>query len=202
MSYNNEIIKSAHCLYKMLISRNFKEDQLTDLLALTKNTINDQELRMQKFSIDLHDIKTHIVYDTSDKFKCTSFIRQYLDNIENINDYGIFIIVIAGMYNPSDIAKIEAWMIQHDMQYQTFALDDLQFDIAEHYLVPKHELIDSANDIAEILKKYCLTSKTQLPWILKTDPMSKYYFAKPGNIMKITRVSPTSGIDIVYRIVI
>ncbi len=61
--------------------------------------------------------------------------------------------------------------------YQVFQLRQLLFNISRHMLVPKHELINEDNG----------QSRTQLPIILKTDPMAKYLYAKVGNLVRVTQ---------------
>ena len=41
-----------------------------------------------------------------------------------------------------------------------------------------------------------------MPKIKVTDPVSRYYNAKVGNIVKIKRFSGTSGFNITYKVVI
>ncbi|WP_342766555.1 DNA-directed RNA polymerase subunit H [Candidatus Borrarchaeum sp.] len=74
------------------------------------------------------------------------------------------------------------------------------FNIFEHVLVPKHELL-SEKEANEVLKHYNI-SKHQLPAIQAADPAAKAIGAKPGRIVKIYRESPTAGLHIVYRVVV
>ncbi|MGP3668142.1 MAG: DNA-directed RNA polymerase subunit H [Candidatus Bathyarchaeota archaeon] len=73
------------------------------------------------------------------------------------------------------------------------------FDIFEHELVPKH-IILSKEEAEELLKKYRI-KPSQLPKIKDTDPAAKALGAKPGDIIKIIRKSPTAGLAEYYRYV-
>ncbi|NOZ83167.1 MAG: DNA-directed RNA polymerase subunit H [Euryarchaeota archaeon] len=73
-------------------------------------------------------------------------------------------------------------------------------DISKHELVPKHEVM-SEEEAKELLERLNIT-KGQLPKILKSDPMVQKIKAKPGDIIKITRKSPTAGTTIYYRVVV
>ncbi len=75
-----------------------------------------------------------------------------------------------------------------------------EFDVMSHQLVPKHEVI-SDKEVEEVLNKYKLT-RDQLPKILIIDPVVKRIGAKIGDVIKITRESPTAGISEFYRLVI
>ncbi len=76
----------------------------------------------------------------------------------------------------------------------------LKVDISKHILVPKHEIL-SEEEVKKLLEKYNIT-KSQLPKILASDPMVKKIGAKVGDVIKITRKSPTAGESIFYRVVV
>lgn len=63
----------------------------------------------------------------------------------------------------------------------------------------EHELLDSA-EAEQVLNRYKAT-RNQLPKILVTDPVVRKMGAKPGDIIKITRTSPTAGLTVYYRVV-
>ncbi len=75
-----------------------------------------------------------------------------------------------------------------------------KIDIFCHELVPKHELL-SKEEAEKLLKKLNIYPE-QLPWIKKSDPAAVAIGAKPGDIVKIIRKSPTAGETVVYRYVI
>ncbi len=72
--------------------------------------------------------------------------------------------------------------------------------ILEHFLVPKHRVL-SPEEAKQVLEKYRITPH-QLPAILVSDPVVKAIGAKPGDIIEITRDSPTAGKAIYYRFVV
>ncbi|MEM0443160.1 MAG: DNA-directed RNA polymerase subunit H [Candidatus Caldarchaeum sp.] len=72
-------------------------------------------------------------------------------------------------------------------------------NIAEHVLVPKHEVLSQA-EAEELLKRLGVTPD-KLPYILPSDPMVKKLKARVGDIIKITRVSETAGEAVYYRVV-
>ena len=87
------------------------------------------------------------------------------------------------------------------MYINYFSYDNLRINILENTLIPKHELIYDEDEIQEILEAYSLKTKWKFLEVLKTDPVSKYFDAKKGNLFKITRISPVAGEYISYRIV-
>lgn len=72
--------------------------------------------------------------------------------------------------------------------------------ILEHELVPKHELL-SREEALKVLKELGVRPE-QLPWIRASDPIAKLLGAKPGDIVRVTRKSPTAGISVAYRFVV
>jgi DNA-directed RNA polymerase I, II, and III subunit RPABC1 len=87
--------------------------------------------------------------------------------------------------------------IINEYKYQYFSINKLQFNITKHILVSKHELLSEADHNA-LLAKYNIKAN-QLPCILSTDPIIKYYDYPKGGICKISRISKSSIDTIFYR---
>jgi len=74
------------------------------------------------------------------------------------------------------------------------------FNIFKHELVPKHEIL-TKEEAEEILKEHHI-NPYQLPHIRSSDPAVFLIGAKPGDIVKIIRKSPTAGVYVTYRYVV
>lgn len=74
------------------------------------------------------------------------------------------------------------------------------FDITKHSFVPKHSKI-SEEEKTKILDKFNISIQ-QLPKIFESDPAIKSLSPKIGDVIKITRKSPTNKETIFYRVVI
>ena len=72
--------------------------------------------------------------------------------------------------------------------------------ITDHIYQPKHEILPK-NQAEDVLKKYN-TKPSQLPYILQSDRGIEDLDPRPGDIIKITRRSPTSGESVYYRYVV
>ncbi|MHB8585818.1 MAG: DNA-directed RNA polymerase subunit H [Thermoplasmatota archaeon] len=74
------------------------------------------------------------------------------------------------------------------------------FDVMKHELVPRHEILPES-DAQEILRKYGV-SPDQLPRIHSSDPVARAIRARPGQIVRIRRKSPTAGEAVAFRYVV
>ena len=75
-----------------------------------------------------------------------------------------------------------------------------KFKADKHFLIPKHAKMSDAQK-EKLLEKYRVSLK-ELPRILKTDSSVLFLEAKPGDVIKITRDSPTAGESVFYRVVV
>lgn len=83
---------------------------------------------------------------------------------------------------------------------EVFLEKTLMIDLASHVLVPKHVILSNA-EVTELLESYIVT-KSNMPKILISDPIAKYYNMKVGDICKIIRASDKSGFVPYYRYVV
>ena len=70
-------------------------------------------------------------------------------------------------------------------------------DVTKHLLVPKHSKL-SEKEGKELFEKYAIELQN-LPRIFKNDPSIQNLDVKEGDIVKITRKSPTAGESMFYR---
>ncbi len=75
-----------------------------------------------------------------------------------------------------------------------------EFKPLEHKLVPRHEILDES-EVKKILSEYDI-EKEQMPKIRVSEPAALAIKAKIGDVIRITRESPTAGKAIFYRLVI
>jgi DNA-directed RNA polymerase subunit H len=71
----------------------------------------------------------------------------------------------------------------------------------EHYLVPPHARVEP-EEVADLLKRLHITSRSNLPLIrFHEDPIARMLGLIPGDVVKITRPSPTAlEYDPYYRV--
>ena len=74
------------------------------------------------------------------------------------------------------------------------------FKVSTHFLIPKHELL-TKEEAGEALARFN-ASPGQFPYVLATDPIAKETGARPGDFVRITRMSETAGSSVYYRYVV
>jgi len=81
---------------------------------------------------------------------------------------------------------------------QFFQLKQLMFNPTKHVFVPEHiKLTDE--EANEIMQKYMIRSRLQMPVILHNDIIAKWLGLKQGDIVKIKRYNENSGVSYYYR---
>ena len=95
-------------------------------------------------------------------------------------------------------ASINAWAVRN-LRLSFFFMDSFQMNPLKHYLVPKHEIVPKEQHEV-LMKDLYVTQKSQFPLIrYHDDTITRVIGAVPGDIIKITRPSPSAGEYIVYR---
>ena len=92
----------------------------------------------------------------------------------------------------------DPYRLTHFRNIHAFYLDHLATDITAHAIVPRHRCIRKSSEIQKILKR-CNATISQLPIILRKDPMAKCLRLAPGDICEITRNSSV-GETTIYRV--
>ena len=82
---------------------------------------------------------------------------------------------------------------------EIFLTSELVFNRTKHRLVPKHVLMSEVEK-RDVLSTYDCRD-TQIPRMVTSDYIARYFGAKAGEMFKIYRPSPSSGVYITYRVV-
>ncbi|KPI89980.1 putative DNA-directed RNA polymerases II [Leptomonas seymouri] len=89
---------------------------------------------------------------------------------------------------------------EQDLRFELFEEDELSVNITHHELVPKHTPL-SEEELKEVLHAHAL-ELAQLPRILSTDPVARYYGLERGQVVRIERKSMSAGLYATYRQVV
>lgn len=138
-----------------------------------------------------------LVYFVSDVKVSVKKMKHIKEMVEE-GEYNFTHLII--IYKAS-ITSFAKQFISSDLNLyvQSFSEKELSFNITQHKLVPKHRKC-SSEEKNEILKKYKTPFKNY-PLISHQDAVCRYYAFVPGDLIEITRNSPTAGIYVTYRYV-
>ena len=72
-----------------------------------------------------------------------------------------------------------------ELNIELFHVDELQYNITKHSLVPRHQIMYKKNTVgcSNFKKKY----SSKFPLLQKNDPVARFYGFDTGDIIKITR---------------
>ncbi|KAM0948789.1 putative DNA-directed RNA polymerase [Dioscorea sansibarensis] len=82
---------------------------------------------------------------------------------------------------------------------ETFQITELLVNITKHVLKPKHDVLTEEEKQA-LLKKYNV-EESQLPRMLLTDAIARYYGLEKGQVVKVTYDGELTGNHVLYRCV-
>jgi DNA-directed RNA polymerase subunit H (RpoH/RPB5) len=156
----------------------FHTDNTTIIFALTKNLrVNIiEQLKKNKSNID-------------------TFVNAYNGKYNIILIFNNDILTTPTITQLNLIDKI---LQKKKGMLQFFQINELQFNPTKHQLVPPHRKLN-AEETTEIMNKYLVKSKLQLPLILKTDRIAKWLGLKQGEVVEIIRYNENSGKSYYYR---
>ena len=203
MSLLDKIYKSRQTVIELMEDRGVNMDKYKDF------TINEVDLmvsNMPKKNEDISPVDITlengiIKYFLTPKIRVTNLMTQTDKIIEDYNEGDTVIFIIRDKITSEDSIEEFFRNIYNTRKIfvQYFHLDTLTFNVTKHSMVPKHEIL-SKEETDELIKSLYITDIKKLPKINASDPISKYYGIKVGEVFRITRPSETSGISYYYRL--
>lgn len=158
--------------------------------------INSKDEEFLTHKIDDEDSKIFVFFPKMNSKVGVFTIRQYIKEMQD-NDVKQAIVVVKDAITA--FAK-QVFVEAKPLVIECFKENELLIDKLSHVLVPKHEII-SDEEKKELLKIY-KAKDSQLPKILSSDPIARYFGGRKGQVFKITRPSESSGDYIYYRIIV
>ena len=94
---------------------------------------------------------------------------------------------------------IEQLFIKDKKFVNIYNFHDYLFNVLEHEMQPKFRIL-SEEEKQKIMKQYNITKDKEFPDISRFDPVSQAMGVRPGEVMEITRSSPTAVKSVYFRI--
>ena len=163
--------------------------------------LEQKEIKSGKKCVVLYRLNR--VKQTLAKFISDLSNEESDDYIPNIESCIVYVIVLEPV-NTVDLFHTAALnAIAKKVTVSFFQADTLVNDPRHHILVPKHELLSKEDKevIAELKKTLNIQSVSNLPFIrFHQDIQGRLLGAVPGDVIKITRASQSSGVETIYRV--
>lgn len=134
-----------------------------------------------------------------------TFINSFFDEeseefIKEPESTEVIVMLLEPVNNVDVFHNAALSTLQKNLRVSFFQAHSLVNNPQEHILVPKHELVPK-DDISVIKKTLNIKSISNLPIIrFHQDIQARVLGAVPGDVIKITRPSPSAGVEIVYRV--
>ena len=202
MTTNNELLQLVYKSRTNILnyakqlqfnSKEYDNFNMNEINHMIKTENLDMELNNEKMLY----IKYHIL-----KALRVQYIEEIIDDLYNIeeklNDTSILILIAKDKINDTIKNYLSKLYVDRNIYIIHFSLAELQFNVLDHCLVPKHSILSKA-DAKAFKEKYNITNINQVPEISRYDAAGKCIFIKPGDIVKIERSSKNAIISEYFR---
>lgn len=198
LSIQEQVLASFGTLQEMLRDRGVDTGALD---ALGPHELEGLSTSLNIFTVQVNDNLNVVYYLTKMKiseFKTAMFGKSKDIDEEDLEKYDgkTFIFIFKEDVSAQNRRSISEFFKSH----QVFQISELMFNVSRHALVPAHEVMRDEEEIKQMFTKYNIKSRAQLPAIHQSDPMAKYMGMVPGDVVRITRPSPTCGSYMYYRV--
>ena len=208
MNIINKIYRNKNTLLEMLDLRGFdtekyKNFSLNEIDVMYKSM--DKKLTTESSPLDFDCKKgennCYIKFVLFTKLRVAN-IKTLIENMidEYIKEGDTIIFVVKDKINNIDSYEsvLSTYLEENKIMVQIFWIDTLLTNITKHELVPAMRILNE-EEKQDIFNKANISNFTQMPLILKTDPVAKFYGLVRGDLVEIIRPSPTGGVYKNYR---
>jgi DNA-directed RNA polymerase subunit H (RpoH/RPB5) len=191
-------------LKDMLLSRGDNIDEFEE----HEVEVEREDFYNENNPINFHTNNTAIIFAltknlrsniTDDLKKNSSYIEGFVKKYNG--KYNIILIFnndILTTPSITSLSLIDKILQKKGGMLQYFHLNELLFNPTKHTLVPPHRKL-SLEESKEIMDKYMIKSKLQMPLILHTDVIARWIGLKQGDLVEIIRYNENSGKCYYYR---
>jgi len=191
-------------LKEMLLARGDNIDEFDEHEAeLDRDTFFNEN-----YPVNFHTSDTAIIFALTKNLR-SSIIDDLKKSISNIDGfvrkyngkYNIILVFNNDMLatpSVSSLSSIDKILQKKNGMLQFFHMNELLFNPTTHELVPPHRKL-SVDESKEVMEKYLIKSKGQMPLILHTDVIAKWIGLKQGELVEIIRYNENSGKYYYYR---
>lgn len=174
--------------------------------------IQRQEFYNDKGIIEFHTSNTTLIFALTKKLRMT-ILKELKDDAKSdisnfVAKYNDKLNIIIIFNNDTISAPIVQQLHVYDKMLQKkggtlqyFHVKNLLFNPTKHQLVPKHTKLTN-EQMTQVMEKYLIKGKIQMPFILHNDVIAKWMGLKQGDVVQIERHNENSGLSYYYRVCI
>lgn len=210
MSVNNKILKLYKSRLNLLNQLEYLGYDITPFINFSNKEIdamNSNDSLNMLLSHTESDKKVYVEYFSQGDKKTSSFNKKHLDDLVDrrfeldvaIDKKDTLIVVVEDEPNEGLVMRMKQVYEQDDIFVVVHNIDRLQYNILEHNMVPRGNVL-SKDESANIMKKYNIKNNLQLPEISRFDPQALALCLRPNEICEFDRKSLTAVSTKYYRI--
>ncbi|XP_010922166.1 DNA-directed RNA polymerase V subunit 5A isoform X1 [Elaeis guineensis] len=136
--------------------------------------------------------KVHVIFCGTEPVKL-AVIREIYMQVGKENLYGLILILQSKMTSKAREAIKDIFKFK----VETFHITELLVNITKHVLKPRHDVL-TEEEKQKLLKKYNVED-SQLPRMLETDAIARYYGLQKGQVVKVTYDGELTRSHVTYR---
>jgi DNA-directed RNA polymerase subunit H (RpoH/RPB5) len=167
---------------KMVKRRKLIKDDKKIYESIKPNSINDVIFNFEENTIKY---SINIINAVLNSVASGSSLDDYLKANINVKKFVIL----------KEVGKKIIKQLQEYPNVEYFTFLEMMEDVPSKHFIPEHRVLNEKEK--NIVDEKFGTSN--LPVILTTDFMARYYNAQKGDVMQITRLNRNSGISVIYR---
>lgn len=193
---------------EMLLERGDNIDEFDEHYA----DVDKDEYYSDKNVIEYHTSNTTIIFALTKKLRkiiiedFKNILKPdnvFEDFIEKYNNKKNILLILSNdtISTPQvqQLYEIDKMLQKKGGMIHYFQVKNVMFNPTKHHLVPKHIKLTS-EETTQVMEKYLIKGKAQMPFILHTDVIAKWIGLKQGDVVKIERYNENSGLYNYYRV--
>lgn len=197
------IYNSRKNLLDMMNEQGYNVDDYKDFSIHELHSMNQsKQLDMLLYRDNTDKKKVYIKYHLNKTLR-PNYIYEFIEDLYNLENVltldDDLVIIIKDEPNDTLIRLLKDIWEQDKIFIIIINIKRLQYNILNHYLVPKHTTL-SIKEADEFKTRYNIKNDKQIPDISRFSPVSQVIGIRPGQICKIDRYSKTSINSTYYRI--
>lgn len=146
--------------------------------------------------------KTYVIYHIEKTLRKEN-IDEYVEKVYNVEQLlsqdDMLVIIMKTQPNDTLIKHLKHIWEEKKIFIVIHGMPKLQFNLLNHEFVPPHTIL-TKEETEEVMKKYNIMNKSEMPDISRFDPVALSIGLKPDEVCKIVRSSKTSIQSNYYRI--